>query len=584
MWQVSPKNQIVYDICIIASTIVATIVTYFCLKNGIQDIFPYLYLIPIVLIAYSRPKFGIYGTILIGWLYFTLVYFWQMPDSNLFTRATIRFYVFVSIGILISLYSQEYQKVGERNFSMYYHSQAGTFIVNNKTLKITDANRKFAQMICYEQSDLVKKNLADILTDPAERELFLSKISDGSRVEDRELRLSAQDGTVRWVIVSASLTQGGEIICTAVDITERKRAEDALQLANKQYDTIVSNIPVGIYTLRSTPEGSYSFDYVSPKLVEMFNVSSISFLADPMLGLRPIHPDDLNALLTLNRETFAHERSPQPHSFEWNGRVITGGATRWIHIESLPVPQENGDVLWDGIVTDITERKRAEDALQQANKQLNLLSSITRHDILNQLMALKGYLYLSTEVIDKPTVLSGYIQKETAAVDTIERQITFTQYYQELGVVAPEWQNVNASIRKAVAGLPMRDIHIEVDPKNPEVFADRLFEKVFYNLIDNALRYGGDQMKTIRVFSQESDRGLRIVCEDDGVGITDEDKKHLFTRGFGKNTGFGLFLSQEILSITGITIAETGIPGKGARFEITVPKGAYRFADIITKS
>jgi len=584
MWQVSPKNQIVYDICIIASAIVATIVTYFCLKNGIQDIFPYLYLIPIVLIAYSRPKFGIYGTILIGWLYFTLVYFWQMPDSHLFTLATIRFYAFVSIGILMSIFSQEYQKVGERNFSMYYHSQAGTFIVNNKTLKITDVNRKFAQMICYEQSDLVKKNLADILTDPAERESFLSKISDGSRVEDRELRLSAQDGTVRWVIVSASLTQGGEIICTAVDITERKRVEDALQLANKQYDTIVSNIPVGIYTLRSTPEGSYSFDYVSPKLVEMFNVSSISFLADPMLGLRPIHPDDLNALLTLNRETFADERSPHPRSFEWNGRVIIGGATRWIHIESLSVPQENGDVLWDGIVTDITERKRAEDALQQANKQLNLLSSITRHDILNQLMALKGYLYLSTEVIDKPTVLSGYIQKETAAVDTIERQITFTQYYQELGVVAPEWQNVNASIRKAVAGLPMRDIHIEVDPKNPEVFADRLFEKVFYNLIDNALRYGGDQMKTIRVFSQESDRGLRIFCEDDGVGITDEEKKHIFTRGFGKNTGFGLFLSQEILSITGITIAETGMPGKGARFEITVPKGAYRFADIITKS
>ena len=227
-------------------------------------------------------------------------------------------------------------------------------------------------------------------------------------------------------------------------------------------------------------------------------------------------------------------------------------------------------------IIDISDLKRIDKALRQANKQLNLLSSITRHDILNQLMALKGYLYLSNEMIDNPTILTGYIQKEEQAANAIERQITFTRDYQELGVAAPEWQNVNASIKKAVAGLPMRDILVEVDPKNPEIFADRLFEKVFYNLIDNALRYGGEEMKTIRFSSQESDASLTILCEDDGVGISPDEKKHLFVRGFGKNTGLGLFLSREILSITGITITENGTQGKGARFEITVPKGMWR--------
>jgi PAS domain S-box-containing protein len=229
------------------------------------------------------------------------------------------------------------------------------------------------------------------------------------------------------------------------------------------------------------------------------------------------------------------------------------------------------------IFSDITERKRAEKALRQVNKQLNLLSSITRHDILNQLLVLKGYLELSHEVIDKPETLIEYIKKEEKATNTIEAQIVFTRDYQELGVAAPEWQNVNASIRKAVAGLPMRDIRVEPDPADPEVYADPLFEKVFYNLIDNALRYGGEQMKTIRVLSQESDASLTIICEDDGVGITAEDKKKLFTKGFGKNTGLGLFLSREILAITGITITENGEPGKRARFEITVPEGVYRF-------
>ena len=136
---------------------------------------------------------------------------------------------------------------------------------------------------------------------------------------------------------------------------------------------------------------------------------------------------------------------------------------------------------------------------------------------------------------------------------------------------------MNASIRNAMAALPLRAVHVEADPADPDVYADPLFEKVFYNLIDNALRYGGDQMKTIRVSSQESDTSLTIVCEDDGIGISADDQKKLFRKGFGKHTGLGLFLSREILAITGITIRETGEPGKGARFEITVPKGAYRF-------
>ena len=124
----------------------------------------------------------------------------------------------------------------------------------------------------------------------------------------------------------------------------------------------------------------------------------------------------------------------------------------------------------------------------------------------------------------------------------------------------------------------MRDIRVEVDRTRLEIFADPLFEKVFYNLIDNALRYGGEHMTRIRISSQKSSNGLTIVCEDDGAGIAEEDKKELFTKGFGKNTGLGLFLCHEILAITGIAIVENSTPRKGARFELWVPKGVYRFA------
>ena len=70
-----------------------------------------------------------------------------------------------------------------------------------------------------------------------------------------------------------------------------------------------------------------------------------------------------------------------------------------------------------------------------------------------------------------------------------------------------------------------------------------------------------------------------IVYEDDGIGISDKIRPVLFERGKGKNTGYGMFLIREILTITGFTISETGEPGKGVRFEIVVPEGSFRMTD-----
>jgi PAS domain S-box-containing protein len=213
-------------------------------------------------------------------------------------------------------------------------------------------------------------------------------------------------------------------------------------------------------------------------------------------------------------------------------------------------------------IRDITTRKRAEDALALANKKLNLLSSITRHDIVNKLNVLEAYFELSRAQAPN-NKLQEFIGNEITTTKAIRNLINFTKDYEGMGVNSPVWQDVSLCIQKIITSLPLGKVEVDI-------------QKVFYNLIDNALRYGGDQLKTITIFPEETDAGLVVVIEDDGAGISASYKGHLFKRGFGKQTGLGLFLSREILSITGIAITENSLPGKGARFEITVPNGEYR--------
>ena len=125
------------------------------------------------------------------------------------------------------------------------------------------------------------------------------------------------------------------------------------------------------------------------------------------------------------------------------------------------------------------------------------------------------------------------------------------------------------------ANLPVIEVNVTVN--GAEILADPLIEKVFYDLMENSLRHG-DHVTHMDYSVRETEGDLIIIYCDDGVGISGEDKKKLFQKGFGKHTGLGLFLSKEILAITGISITENGEPGKGVRFEITVPMGIYRFA------
>jgi len=101
--------------------------------------------------------------------------------------------------------------------------------------------------------------------------------------------------------------------------------------------------------------------------------------------------------------------------------------------------------------------------------------------------------------------------------------------------------------------------------------ADSLLRQLFYNLIDDTLKHG-EKVSQIRVYYEEGEDQLKLVYEDDGVGIPENEKEIIFKEGYGKHTGYGLYLIRKVCEAYGWTIQETGKPGKGAQFTITIPK------------
>ena len=226
------------------------------------------------------------------------------------------------------------------------------------------------------------------------------------------------------------------------------------------------------------------------------------------------------------------------------------------------------------LVKEIDERRKVENALHQINAKLNLVSSIARHDILNRLTVIYGIISLLQEGIADPR-FSDYLKKAEESAIAIRRQIEFTGDYKNMGLEKADWQDVNDSLRQSCENVDLKGVTLDVFTNNLEIFADPWLNKVFFNLIDNTLRYAKHVTK-ISVSFRESEDGLDLFFEDNGIGIQFDEKEKIFERGYGKNIGYGLFMAREILAITELTIRETGEPGNGARYEIHIPKRYYR--------
>jgi signal transduction histidine kinase len=266
---------------------------------------------------------------------------------------------------------------------------------------------------------------------------------------------------------------------------------------------------------------------------------------------------------------FAANRAIEPFEVPARHR---DGHDMVVEIRSFPITDSRGNVTgFRGVARDVTEQKKAELALRRANRQLTLLGSVSRHDSLNKITVIHGFLKIASLKCTDP-VVSDLLKKMESATVAMRSQIEFTRFYQDLGSREPQWIPLDT----VLSGLQVPEgISLVTEIRGVRLFADAMLEKVFTNLLDNTIRHG-EHVSEIRVTSRTEGTTLVVVWEDNGAGVPAAVKERIFDRGYGKNTGLGLFLSREILALTGITIRETGVSGIGARFELVVPEGAYR--------
>jgi PAS domain S-box-containing protein len=454
---------------------------------------------------------------------------------------------------------EKYRTVVER-------AHEGIIVVQDNIVKL--CNRRTAGMWGGECREILGRPYLDFI-DPTElprlRENYERRMA-GMEVPGRyETRLLRKDGTSFPVDLD-----GGDIIFDGRiadlimfrDITGRKAAEAALRESEEKYRTVVERANDGIVVVQ---DGIVKF--CNRKAAEMWGGDIPEIEGRPLQDF--IDPADASRV----RENYERRLAGDGVPRQYDAILRKKDGSRF-HGEL-----NAGTFLFGGrpadlvLFRDITERKMAEDALVTANRKLNLLSSVTRHDLLNQIMVVTGYLELArtettVEDMKELTDLAG-----KAAV-VMRRQIEFTRQYQDIGVRSPVWQDLREVIARALPGLAGR-VKIQLDISRVGIYADPLLERIFSNLIENALIHG-EKVTTIRFSAREKDGGLSILCGDDGVGIPAREKERIFAPGYGRNTGYGLFLVREILGITGASIREIGEEGKGALFEITIPRDAYR--------
>lgn len=256
-------------------------------------------------------------------------------------------------------------------------------------------------------------------------------------------------------------------------------------------------------------------------------------------------------------------------------KLSDGTAEKTYRVNRFPLIERDGAQKGTAyLLRDISDLAQYLKAVAVALEKLELLDSITRHDILNYITIIQGYTEIA-RMTDDEEKRDGYFQKILNGCQKVEDVIDFNRSYSGLGKTL-EWTSLRKSLEKSVEEAG-NDSEIQItihDAPDVKVYVDALFNRALYNIINNCLCHAKGAKRVDILMGWYSDDEYRIIIEDDGCGIPQEEKELIFRNGYGKAHGFGLFLTKEILEISQAKIWEEG--DKGARFVISFPRSHVR--------
>ncbi|MCK9632459.1 MAG: PAS domain-containing protein [Methanoregula sp.] len=218
-------------------TVGIVLVSIYSLKNGYFDIFPYFYILPILFIAYCCPRYSVYFTVLLGWIFLGLVYLYGSGSIQLYVASMAFFYIFVSLGIVLSAFSG--QALQERKYrDIFETSQTGIITFELETQKIRTINTQSAEILGYPPEELARQSFTELWFDGEQEIRFMKQIRQEEKITEMEVALRKKDRTVIWVLITAALTKEGLIVCSMMDVTASKRMKDELIESELRYRTL----------------------------------------------------------------------------------------------------------------------------------------------------------------------------------------------------------------------------------------------------------------------------------------------------------------------------------------------------------
>ncbi len=455
---------------------------------------------------------------------------------------------------------------------LFENAQEAVFIIQDE--KIAFFNPVFSRMLehsCISCENFLSAHLMAFIH-PEDQGMVrerLQQTTNGETVPVYTFRLMNESGLISWWEVNAIITEWNDRPATlnfARDVSSQYHLSKKIAESESRYREMVEFLPITVIETNEqliltfiNRAGTNTFGYQCSEIQGHLTPRDLVVLEEQEKIIQ-IYNRARNMEVTLAHETIARKKD---------------GTTFTMKIYVSAIKEGSKITGFRSVCINISDIKKVAEELYRANKKLKLMADIAHHDINNKLTALQGYLELA-QTHPPGQNAARYLENSQNIAGLIQAQIEFSQTYNDIGLEPPKWQDLPEIITISEKRLIHETISVRCSIRDLKIYADPFLKSVFQNLVDYSLRYG-EHVSTISVSCEKRGNRLVVVYEDNGNGITSSDKPLLFTSGFGKNTGTGLFMVREILSVTGIAITETGESGKGARFEIHIPQGKYRF-------